>query len=549
MKIDSSRRKFASLAFTLPWASGLLKTSAPAHPAPPPAAAEIPGAYYNVQNFGAVGDGSQLETYVLQTAIDAAAAAGGGVVYFPAGVYLSGTLFFRSGVTLHLAEGSKLLGSPNLSDYPPMIPEFRSYADNYAERSLLYGEKVERIGITGRGVIDGSGEAFPNHSYKHRPYILRLVQCRDISVTEVTLQNSPMWVQHYLACEDLQIRGIKVRDRSNCCTSNHDGLDLDSCQRVRISDCDINSEDDALVFKSTSPLPCKDVVVTNCILSSKINALKFGTETVGGFENINISNLSIYDTRLAGLALEIVDGGTMDRVTITNVTMRDTGCPIFIRLGDRGRPYQSGLPKPPAGKLRNIIISNVQATGATDWGCSVTGIPDAHVENITLENISIAAQGGGPREWARRQIPEQIDRYPECTVFGKLPAYGFFARHVNKLTMRNIQLSYTNPDFRHALVCDDITNLNLSGIQGMGQNDGASLIRFDHVKGAWLQACHAATRTPTLLELNGDQSSGIKLLGNDLSNVAREVELSREVASDRIQSCGCRALPPVRQVN
>jgi polygalacturonase len=544
MTVNTSRRKFTSLALALPASAALPRPAGLSGVAQQPSAESL-GVYFNVRDFGASGDGLRLETSALQSAVEACARAGGGVVYFPAGTYLSGTIYFRSGVTLHLAEGSMLLGSPNLNDYPVTIPEFRSFTDNYTERSFLYGEKVERIGITGRGIIDGQSPAF-NGGLKERPVILRLVQCHQVSVSDITFQNSSMWVQHYLACEDVQIRGLRVRSR--CCTPNHDGLDIDSCQRVRVADCDISSGDDAIVLKSTSALPCRDVTITNCILSSQNNALKFGTESNGGFENITISNLTIYETGFAGIALEIVDGGLMDRVTISNVVMSQTNCPVFIRLGDRGRPYQSGLPRPGVGKLRNIVISNLQASGANEIGCSITGLPGHEVENVSLENLSISYRGGRTREDAHRPIPELADSYPEYWMFGVLPAYGFYCRHVHGLSLSNVTLSYESPDLRPAVVCDDVTDLNLLRLGAASQSDGEPLIRLDQVRGAWLQSCRATTGAQTFLQVNGNQSAGITLIGNDLSNVRRAVEFGSDVLANAIQSCGCRNVLPPRRI-
>ena len=155
----------------------------------------------------------------------------------------------------------------------------------------------------------------------------------------LTLRNSPMWVQHYLACEGVCIDGIRVE---STCNANNDGIDIDGCERVRIANCDIRSGDDALVLKSTLERPCRNVVVTNCVLSSLCNAFKLGTESNGGFENIVMSNCAIYDTRISGIALELVDGGTLEQVSISNVTMHNTRSAIFIRLGDRARPSRRG---------------------------------------------------------------------------------------------------------------------------------------------------------------------------------------------------------------
>lgn len=418
-------------------------------------AAAIPG-LFNVRDYEVAGDGRQLNTKALQRAVDACAAARGGVVYFPPGRYLTGTIHLKSNVTLHLETGAVLLGSANLQDYPSTVPAFRSYTDNYTEKSLIYGEKIENVAIEGRGVIDGQGAAFKG-PYKVRPYLIRIISSKNVSVTDVTIKDSPMWVQHYLDCDNVAIRGITVSSRSN---QNNDGIDIDSSSRVRISDCDISSGDDAIVLKSTSARPCRDVVITNCVLSTACNALKMGTESNGGFENITISNCSIYDARLAGIALEIVDGGLLDRVSVSNITMHNAGCPIFVRLGNRARLFREGMEKPGVGRLRNVLISNVQAAGANKVGCSITGLPGRPVENITLHNIRIEFAGGGTREDASRQVPENPDKYPEYAMFGVLPAYGFYCRHVRNITFDQAETSLASPDQRPALVTDDVDGLH-----------------------------------------------------------------------------------------
>ena len=180
------------------------------------------------------------------------------------------------------------------------------------------------------------------------------------------------------------------------------------------------------------------MVVANCVLSTACNALKLGTESNGGFENIAISNCTIYDTRLAGIALEMVDGGVLDRVTISNIVMNGVATPIFIRLGDRARPFTEGGARPPVGKLRNVSIANVQAAGAGGVGCAIAGLPGHAIENVVLENLRLTFAGGGKRADARREIPENAEKYPEHSMFGTLPAYGFYCRHVKGLSLRNI---------------------------------------------------------------------------------------------------------------
>ena len=375
----------------------------------------------SVRDFGAAGDGRRLETNPLQRAIDACAAAGGGTVSFPTGRYLTGTLFLKSRVTLRLEAGALLLGSPRLEDYPPTVPAVRSFTNNYTERSLLYAEDLDRVAICGQGVIDGQGAAFKG-SYKLRPYLMRFISCRDVSVQGITLKDSPMWVQHYLACTGVLIDGIRV---TSTCNKNNDGIDIDACERVRVANCDIRSGDDAIVLKSTLDRPCRDVVITNCILSSLCNAFKLGTESTGGFENIALSNCTIYDTRLSGIALELVDGGILERVTVSNVSMHNTRNAIFIRLGNRARPFKDGIPAPGVGRLRHVRISNVQAFGGAAIGCSISGLPGSPVEDIALDNVSVSCAGGGTMEDAKREPPEPAARYRStpCSAGCRLTAF------------------------------------------------------------------------------------------------------------------------------
>jgi polygalacturonase len=400
-------------------------------------------------------DGSRLQTKDLQAAIDTCAKSGGGTVYFPPGRYLSGTLFLRSNVTLHLDAGATLLGSSNLADYPPTVCAFRSYTDNYTDKSLLYAENVESIGLEGKGTIDGQGASFKG-PYRVRPYMIRVIGCRNVRVSGLSIKDSPMWVQHYLGCEGVHIQGITVRSRVN---ANNDGMDIDCSDRVRISDCDIWSGDDAIVLKSTADRPCRHVTISNCVLSSACNALKLGTETNGGFENILIDNCAIYDTRLSGVALELVDGGTLERVTVSNLNMTRVGAPIFVRLGDRARPFREGGPRPPVGKLRQVILTNIQAAGASPVGCAVSGIPGHAIEDLTLENIRLMFEGGGQPAHPHGQVPEHPEKYPEHHMFGALPAYGFYFRHVRDLRLRNVQLRTSQPDPRPAMLCDDVEGL------------------------------------------------------------------------------------------
>lgn len=407
-------------------------------------------------------DGATPATTAIQAIIDRCHAAGGGEIVFPPGKYLSGTLHLRDRVALTLQPGAIVTGSPRLDDYPVERDAIASYTSNYTERCLIRADGARDIAIRGEGTIDGSGAAFAG-PYKVRPYLMRFIGCRGVHIEGVTLQNSAMWVQHYLDCEDVRIDGVRVRSRRP--RVNNDGIDIDSCRRVRISDCDIDSGDDAIVLKATAASPCRDVVVTNCVLSTLANAFKLGTESNGGFDNIVFSNSTIYNTRLAGIALEMVDGGRLARVSISGITMRDVACPIFVRLGNRARPIAEGDAKPGMGSLSGIMISGVQAESETSTICSITGLPGHPVEDVLLEDIRLLVAGGGAAA-PDRPVPEQAEAYPEGSMFGPLPAYGLYCRHVRGLTLDRVALRAAKSDARPALVVDDCERVALTAMEG-----------------------------------------------------------------------------------
>jgi len=480
---------------------------------------------YDVRDFGAQADGQALCTQAIQAAIDKCATAGGGTVYLPPGSFLSGTIYMKTGVTLHLDSGCTLLGSTNLKDYPPTVPAFRSYTDNYTDKSLIYGEKLERIAITGRGVLDGQGAAFKG-PYKVRPYMIRFIECRDIAVEGVTIRNSPMWVQHYLACDDVRVSGITVKSHVN---ANNDGIDIDSCRRVTITGCNVDSGDDAIVLKSCSARPCQDVVVSGCVLRSTCNALKMGTESNGGFQNIVLTGCTIHDTRLAGVALEIVDGGTMDRIVVSDLTMTGVGAPIFLRLGNRARPFKEGRDTPGLGSMRNITISNIEATGANPTGCAMAGLPEARIENVTLSNIRLSFAGGGTAEQASRTIAEEVQKYPEYAMFGRLPAYGLYCRHVNGLRLTNIQLELASADQRHAVVLDDVKNATLDGLDAAWSSDAVSSLRLTDVRDVLVRGCRPMAGIDAFLKVQGVKTEGVTLMGNDFRGVKKAVAVDEGV--------------------
>lgn len=493
------------------------------------------GAVYNVRDFGAYGDGMMVVTDSIQAAIDRAAAAGGGLVYFPPGTYVSGTLVLRDSVTLHLETGARLLGSPNLAHYPEHWPEMRSYTDNYVKQSLIYAEKASNIAITGRGTIDGHGSRFTDPAYLVRPYLIRLVECTNVKLHDVTLQNSAMWVTHLLACDNVDVRGLHVESQAN---RNNDMLDIDCCRNVRVSDCYANTGDDCIVLKSTSDRITENVTITNCVLSSQCNAIKLGTESNGGFRNITISNCAINsdyrerkgvldrETGTSGVSLEMVDGGVLENITITNLTIRNVLVPIFLRLGNRARPFSDDMDRPGVGHFRNVVISNIVADDVSLIGCSITGLPGRRIRNVTLSNIRINFPGGGTAEHAAGEVHEHAAKYPEATMFGVLPAWGFYCRHVEGLRFHNVDMTARRGEMRPVMVFEDVSRLDLIGVTEAKHGGGtAPMLLMRDVREAMMVGCRPDSLSRTFLRVEGSGSDCINVMSNDLRQVEKKFEI------------------------
>lgn len=445
---------------------------------------------YIVTDFGAKSDTSVQCTAVLQQCIDLCSSNGGGRVVIPAGHYKTGTIQLRSNVNLHLELGATLYGSTDLRDYRRMTTSYKSLRTHTPTIQLIYADSVHDVVIDGYGTIDGQGRVFPKQSWNDegitRPHLLRFIQSSDITLKDVTLRNSGCWMQHYLACDRVRIDGIRVVNRNNY---NNDALDLDGCHDVIVRGISADSDDDGITLKSTSPRLCEDIVIADCVLSSHCNAVKLGTETNGGFRNIAIRNIVVRpsdDQRtqffgrprgISALSLEIVDGGTMENVTVDGMTVTGTESPVFVRLAHRGRGWtfsrnaanafvaqnlQGGnegatrSQKPDSvetvGRMRHIYINNVRARDCGNYGCSVTGLPGHPVEDVHLSNIVIHHRGGVTRD----QLPsiqkalrdEKAAEYPEATMWGPLPARGFYVRHARSVHFDNVEIQCETPDAR-----------------------------------------------------------------------------------------------------
>lgn len=429
-------------------------------------------------------DGKTLTTRGIQKAIDDCAKEGGGIISLPAGEYLTGTLVLKENVTLNLEEGAKILGSKSITDYP----------DKGRRKALVFAEKVNNISITGKGEIDGNGAAFnQGNDAPNRPTLVLLLDCNKVKVNGVKLSNSGFWTFRFVRCDGVDISKVYVEGHANW---NNDGFDIES-RNVTISDCVLDTDDDAICFKSEDPdYVVENITVKNCNLSSNCNYIKFGTASAGGFRNIRVSDCILHKcsksllrfwekrvpgvtdpiTGIAGMALEVVDGGFMEDVVISNLTMEDVQTPIFIRLGKRKVADNS--------YLKDIVIKDIVASSVSYVASSITGVPGLRVENVEIKNVDFKLKGGGKVADSKVEVPEKETAYPENRMFGiMLPAYGFYVRHAENISFDNVKLStFGTKEERHAVFADDVNGLKFTNVKFQSPESELALIQLKDCK-------------------------------------------------------------------
>ena len=448
---------------------------------------------YYVTDFGAVDDGIYLNTRIIQSAIDFVSENGGGRLIFPSGKYLTGSIYLKSDVTLHLEQNAVILGSTNPLDY---------VKDPYVRwMSLIFSIKQDNIGITGTGTIDGQGftTAYnqcenvhkglfndnlrndrPNET--NRPENIYFRECTNVLVEGITLKDPASWNQTYDRCINVTVQNITVDSKSYW---NNDGIDIVDCNGVIVRNCDMDAADDVFCLKShNKDCICQNVVIENCRGRSSANGLKFGTVSQGGFKNITIRNLEIYDTYRSAITLAAVDGGIIEDVDIDGVRAINTGNAIYLRTGKRNKDERIGT-------MNNVLIKNVYVeVPATkpDKGYSyegpvedlprnispagIVGIEDSHIKNVTLENVEIIYPDGSDPNYAYcgtdkeslKSVPEMIASYPEFSQFKELPAWGLYIRHAENITLKNVTFTAKGKEYRPAIVADDVSALKLEKI-------------------------------------------------------------------------------------
>jgi polygalacturonase len=453
-----------------------------------------PGNALDVRAFGGTGDGKTLDTPAVNNAIDAAAAAGGGIVRFPAGSYLCYSIHLKSHITLFLDPGATIVAADapaagSSGGYDPPEPnawdKFQDFGHSHWHNSLIWGEDLENISIEGQGLIWGKGLSRGDRDLVLAAGVgnksISLKNCRNVNLRDISILHGGHFAILATGVDNLTIDNLKI-------DTNRDAIDVDCCRNVRISNCSVNSPwDDGICLKDSYGLgfarSTDHVTIINCYVTggyeegTMLNAtfklfppdakvprngrIKFGTESNGGFRNITVSNCVI--ERCRGIALESVDGAILEDVAITNITMRDlVDVPFFLRLGSRMR----GPEGTPVGELRRVFISNVIVSNcASRQATLISGIPDHYIEDIKFSNILILHQGGGTKEGAAIQPPELENVYPDPNRFGPLPAHGFYIRHAKRIEMRDVEVRPMNPDMRPGFAFEDVSSMELIHIK------------------------------------------------------------------------------------
>jgi polygalacturonase len=532
------RRDFLRLAGTgLAYAAsaGLLgKTSAQQAPGPGPA----PDNIFNVRRFGALGDGATIDTPAINQAIDAAAAAGGGSVVFPAGTYASYSIHLKSHVSLYLESGATILAASTPLDgttsggYDAAEPQgdwepYQDYGHNHWHNSLIWGEGIHDIAIVGPGIIWGRGLSRGHETDQDLPRTskpgvgnksIALKNCHNVILRDFSILAGGWFGILATGVDNLTIDNLKI-------DTNRDGIDVDCCKNVHISNCSVNSPwDDGICPKSSFALgyarATENVTIANCYVTGdyqlgtmldgtfrrfgpdfKRNAtgrIKFGTESNGGFKNIAVSNCVFEGCR--GLALETVDGGICEDIAITNITMRDIrNSPLFLRLGRRLR----GPKGTAVGKLRRVLISNLTSWGALPEICSlITGVPGYPIEDVKISDVYLHQAGGGTEAMAGVNPPEKESDYPEPASFGTLPASGFFLRHVKNIELSSVEIATESPDHRPAFWLQDVQGSDFFRVK-TGRGRTAATFLLHDVEDFRVSGCRDVK--DTLLERVGQQ--------------------------------------------
>ncbi len=508
----------------------------------------------NVKTFGAVGDGNSYDTRAIQQAIDQCSLKGGGIVYFPQGDYLVGTLVLKSHVTLFLESQAKILGSTKLKDYHPhkldlgwedKIPqEARGKKHDFSSLHLIYAANAEDISIVGKGTIDGQGRSFWDEEWRplDRPsQMIQFEACRNILIKRITLQNSPFWALHILGCDRVNIESVEVNNPRQ--GPNTDGIDVNSSSNVFISNCYVHTGDDCICLKSRlEDKSNENITVTNCVLSSDDSAIKLGTRSHGETKHCLFTNCVIRNSA-NGIALFMKDGGSYEDIHFSNITI-ETGSdkptrptyPIFMDLEKRTEASRVGM-------IRNVVFSNISIN--TRGRCLIGGLSNKPIEDLTFENIRLRVLS--PYELPAKSKPRGVREIAAAAPgadFSSVPSHFIFV-HVNGLTIRDLEIKVDKDIVdheRHAIWGFKLKDVIINGFQGRQavSNGKYATLLVSGCQNVFISNCHALSGIGTFLRLEGNNTRDITVIGNDLSLAKKAFDISAETDINELYHNGNR---------
>lgn len=473
---------------------------------------------FDIRAYGAKPDGETSCTKSIQKAIDACAAAGGGTVIVPAGRYVTGTLWLRSNINLHLTAGATLLGSQSMDDFPQWISKWEGDKVPIRRAPLICGEDLENVSLSGQGTIDARGEMWWKLQRAQpgvevlRPLMFRVVNCRYVSITGLTFRNSPMWTISPLACDNVTIRGITIQNPADA--PNTDGINPDSCSNVRISDCQVDVGDDCITIKSGKEddgrrelKACENITVTNCTLLHGHGGVVIGSEMSGSVRNVVISNCVFVGTdrglRFKGRRGR---GGVVEDVRASNIIMDGVLCPISVNLfyapGARGEkkvtemtpfPVDAGTPR-----FRRIHLSNITARRVKYCAAYLLGLPEMHVDDFSCENVTFYLD-------PENKTAGRADIAPDTP---KLCRAGFVARWVDHLSLRNVTIV---DQLGPAVAVSDAADLAISDLTMHAVPADGPAVILAEVRGGSLHNLSGDGTAPLRIQTAGAAASSIRI--------------------------------------
>lgn len=431
---------------------------------------------HSIADYGAVNDGKTLCTEAIQTAIDQCTANGGGTVMVSGGgTYVTGTIYLKSHVTLHVDNGTVLQGSPNYKDCATDTHKIMYKRESHMDRCLIFARDAKSIAIEGYGTIDGNGH---RANFKSgRPMLLRFLNCSQIHMRDIRLINPAAWTSAWLYCSDIVVDGVTIISRVN---GNGDGLDFDGCTDVRVSNCNFDNSDDCICLQASRPdRPCKNVVVTNCIFCTKWGGMRIGLLSRGNIEFVTVSNCIFRDIQDSGLKIQQCEGGEMRNMTFNNLVMENVPRPVFMTFCQQRACVDTPEGSfEPLKRMHNMLFSNIvvdNSRGDKDSAFFLTGMPDHLIEDICIKDVQFIVAGGGTQADADKQDIKEFTlkvlkgHWPEFYLTGTLPAYGVYARHMDGLTLENISIQTVNPDARVPVFLNDVKNATVRHLKANGR--------------------------------------------------------------------------------